>query len=176
MKKGYSLNLIVSFRSLSKPLFLISEEGRGVGEGYPQEHHSFMDPVLSSFALQGPLCFPENAREAWLPGDRRQATACIYASGRAWVSITWRHKDTPRPIRPATHLPRLCLRQDQHRSRPQPRPRSRPWSPRRALSTRCLGPPAARTRCPSPCFMGRWTLKTRSWPPVRRRYRSCWAS
>lgn len=41
----------------------------------------FLDRVLSSFALQGPLCFPESALEAWLPRDRRQATACTHTSG-----------------------------------------------------------------------------------------------
>lgn len=33
---------------------------------------------FSSFALQGPLYFPESSRDAWLPRDRRQATACTH--------------------------------------------------------------------------------------------------
>lgn len=140
----------------------------------PQEQHCFLDRVFSSFALQGPLCFPESAWDAWLPRDRRQATTCTHTLGQARVWATWRRKAPVRPLHP-TCLPHLCRSQDRRRPRPRPRLRSQssPWSQRRALSAHCLARPAARTCCPSQCFMGRWTLKTHSWPPVRRRSRSC---
>lgn len=94
--------------------------------------------------------------------------------GQARVWSTWRRKAPVRPLYP-TCLPHLCRSQDRRRPRPRPRLRSQssPWSQRRALSAHCLARPAARTCCPSQCFMGRWTLKTHSWPPVRRRSRSC---
>lgn len=88
----------------------------------------------------------------------------------ARVSSIWRRRAPPRPL-PSTCLPHLCPRQDRRRPRPRPRTRSRsrPWSRRRAPRAHRLARPARRPRCPSPCFTGHWTLKTRSWPPARGR-------
>lgn len=55
-----------------------SYSGASAARQHPQEHHSFLDLVLSRSALQGPLCFSESARDARLPRDRRQATASTH--------------------------------------------------------------------------------------------------
>lgn len=129
---------------------------------------------FSSFALQGPLCFPKSTRDAWLPGDRCQATACTHTPGEARVLAIWRRTAPVRSPHP-TCLPPRCRHQDRRPRHPPPRPRSQnhPWSRRRARWAQCLTRPAMRIRCPLPCFMGHWMLKTHSWSPVRRRSRSC---
>lgn len=135
----------------------------------PKEHHLSR---LGSFPLcpPGAAAFPRK-RVGCLVATRPSPGNRVHThSGSGPVSSTWLRKLLARPPRP-TCLSHRCRLQDHHRPRPRPPPQSpsRPWSRRRAY----LAPHAARTRCPSPCFMGRWTQKIRFWPPLRRRYRSC---
>lgn len=135
----------------------------------PQEH-PFLDLVLLPLSAGG-AGFPRQRARCRLPRDRRQATACTHLGSDPGPSI-WRRRARLRPL-PAACLRSPCRRQDcrRPRLRPRPRLRSRPRSRGRAPGAHGLsGPrPAARTRCPSRCFMGRWTPKTRSWPPARMR-------
>ena len=115
------------------------------------------------FALQGPLFSPNACGK---PGYHETVAGQprVHTPRRARVSSTWRRRAPARSLL-QTRLPLPCRRRP--RSCPLLRFRRRPpWA-------HSLARPATRTCCPSQYFMGRWTQKTHSWPPVRRRFRSC---